>query len=144
MASRFCRELKSSLLSSFHDLNRSLADWMEVIATLEHLAIGVCSGKHTPDDSALLANTVNLSSDMLHAEDCKLKGDSSESNVRIRDCQHLIKLLCLMPMGNMSSKSFSLYTTHVLELERYAFFVSLLHFLLINGACRCFLVCRIT
>ncbi|XP_008457645.3 uncharacterized protein LOC103497293 [Cucumis melo] len=118
MPSRFCRELKSSLLSSFHDLNRSLADWMEVIATLERLTIGVCSGKRTPDDNALLAKAVNLSSDMLHTEDCKLKGDSSESNVRIRDCQHLINLLCLMPMGNMSSRSFSLYTTHVLELER--------------------------
>ncbi|XP_038902651.1 uncharacterized protein LOC120089295 [Benincasa hispida] len=115
MPSRFCRELKASLLSYFHVIYRSPADWMEVIATLECLTIGICSGQRTPDDNALLDNR---SSDMLHTEDCKLKGESRQSNRGIRDCKYLINLLCLMPMGNMSSRSFSLYTTYVLELER--------------------------
>lgn len=97
-----------------------------MICTLERLTNSVCSGKRTPDDSAPLAKTVNHSSDMLYTEDCKWKGDSSRSNLSFRACQHLIDLLCWMPKGNFSSRSFSLYTTHVLKLERYAFFCSFL------------------
>lgn len=124
MPSRFCRELKASSLSFFLDINTSSANWMEMIATLESLTTSVCSEKRTPDDNALLAKAVDPSSDMLHIEDCKLKSDSSQSNVRFRDCQHLINLLCWMPKGNISARSFSLYTTCVLKLERYTFFVS--------------------
>lgn len=133
MPSRFCRELKAASLSSFDDINTTSADWMEVIATLERLTTRVCSGKRTPDDNDPLAKAVNHSSDMLHTEDCKLKGGSSQSNVRFRACQHLINLLCWMPKGNISSRSFSLYTTCVLKLERYIFLTSFLS-LLINGA----------
>ncbi|XP_022947378.1 uncharacterized protein LOC111451261 isoform X1 [Cucurbita moschata] len=118
LPSRFCRELSASLLSSFHDINTSSTDWMEVLCTLERLTTSVCSGKRTPDDSSPLAKTVNHSSDMLYTEDCKWKGDSSQSNLSFRACQHLIDLLCWMPKGNFSSRSFSLYTTHVLKLER--------------------------
>ncbi|XP_022146290.1 uncharacterized protein LOC111015534 isoform X3 [Momordica charantia] len=90
MPSRFCHELKATVLPSFHDISTSSADWMEVIATLE------------------LSTT----------EDCQSKSDSPPSNVRFRACQHFINLLCWMPKGNISSRSFSLYTTNVLELER--------------------------
>lgn len=119
MPSRFCHELKATVLPSFHDISTSSADWMEVIATLELSTTGICVGKRTPDDYSPLAKPVSNSSDMFHAEDCQSKSDSPPSNVRFRACQHFINLLCWMPKGNISSRSFSLYTTNVLELERY-------------------------
>ncbi|XP_011088507.1 uncharacterized protein LOC105169716 isoform X2 [Sesamum indicum] len=104
MASRFCRILQKSVSSIFATSGVELSespDWGEVISAFSNLSdvqIGVSSW---------------IKPNMVPAESC-----NKQIDVNFATCQCLLNLLKRMPEEHLSSKSSSLYITHILNLER--------------------------
>ncbi|KAJ4826097.1 hypothetical protein Tsubulata_010944 [Turnera subulata] len=100
LASRFCHLLEKCILpmSSGHANLKKLPSWEEVSSELNELLEGVKTRSSSPD------MPVNLPKEL--------------DNLKFTACQSLLGLLCWMPKGYMNSKSFSLYATYLLNLER--------------------------
>ncbi|XP_021285690.1 uncharacterized protein LOC110417585 isoform X2 [Herrania umbratica] len=122
LASSFCHALENSVLllfsdSSVRDLNfKSLAVWPEVLSTLDSSSAVVCSRRDVKHDSA--TRSIPNSSDRLPSEISMKQKAFPIENVKFKDCQSLLNLLCWMPKGYLNSKSFSQLTAYVLNLER--------------------------
>ena len=102
--------------SSVSDRNfNSLPVWPEVLSTLDNSSAVVSGGRHLKHDSA--ARSISNSSDGLSSEISKKQKAFPFNNVKFKDCKSLLNLLCWMPKGYLSSKSFSKLATCVLNLE---------------------------
>ncbi|XP_038705965.1 uncharacterized protein LOC120001630 isoform X2 [Tripterygium wilfordii] len=124
LPSRFCHILEKSVLPLFNNLPDgdldfdSSPNWAEVLSALENSSRLVSSRKSSIHDFSQ-EKLIACSSDKLPSGICqeqkalKLTGD-----VKFTDCRSLLDLLCWMPKGYMNSRSFPLYATYILNLER--------------------------
>ncbi|XVF67867.1 hypothetical protein PTKIN_Ptkin10aG0156400 [Pterospermum kingtungense] len=121
LASRFCHALENSVLLSFGDSSvsdrnfNSLPVWPEVLSALDNSSAAVSSRRHLKHDSA--TRPISNSSDGLSSEISMKQKPLSFNNVKFKDCKSLLDLLCWIPKGYLSSKSFSKLATCVLNLE---------------------------
>ncbi|EOX97766.1 Urb2/Npa2, putative isoform 2 [Theobroma cacao] len=122
LASSFCHALENSVLSLFSDSSvrdinfKSLPVWPEVLSKLDNSSTVVCSRRDVKHDSA--ARSISNSSDRLPSEISMKQKAFPIENVKFKDCQSLLNLLCWMPKGYLNSKSFCQLTAYVLNLER--------------------------
>ena len=93
----------------------SLPVWSEVLSALDNSSAVVSGGRHLKHDSA--ARSISNSSDGLSSEISKKQKAFPFNNVKFKDCKSLLNLLCWMPKGYLSSKSFSKLATCVLNFE---------------------------
>ncbi|CAK7329555.1 unnamed protein product [Dovyalis caffra] len=114
LASRFCNLLEKLVLPLFGDveLNES-PKWQEDLSALENSYVVSGRKSSTFDEFAEGKPTSHLLSEM--------PADISEEStiMKFTACQSLLRLLCWMPKGYINSKSFSLYVTCTLNLERH-------------------------
>lgn len=114
MASRFCRILEKSVLSIFTNVGeidlKSSLNLLEFSRVCGHSST-FCSGdKHVMNDSTSVAEPISSSS--------KRPPSFLSNSLGFTECQNLLSFLCWMPKGFLSSKSFSLCATYVLNFER--------------------------
>ncbi|XP_059295401.1 uncharacterized protein LOC132048725 [Lycium ferocissimum] len=112
MASRFCQILKKSVSSIFSyvgdvDLDSS-PDWDNAIHVLEKSSTNF-RHNHPQENDSLLND--------IPAEPCE-KELSPTFNTEITRCRAFLNLLSWIPKGHLSSKSFSLYATSILNIDR--------------------------
>lgn len=113
MASRFCHILEKSAVSLFNDFTvgdvdfSSSPNWTKVLNDLEESLRVVSGNKHVASESFPLAKS-SPSFDELPTRFCKEQ----------KAFHSLLNLLCWMPKGYLNSRSFSLYATYILNLER--------------------------
>ncbi|KVI04114.1 Nucleolar 27S pre-rRNA processing, Urb2/Npa2, C-terminal [Cynara cardunculus var. scolymus] len=117
MASRFCRfldELVSPLFSNGVDIElQSQPNWPEVLSSLT-----------IPSVVSNIINVVNDGSSREPSFSLSIRKSCSEQEVDLSSrmmytiCQSSLNFLCWMPRRCISSKSFSLYATCILNLER--------------------------
>eukprot|EP00257_Ricinus_communis_P021427 XP_015580921.1 uncharacterized protein LOC8285148 [Ricinus communis] len=120
LASRFCHLLKNSVLAIFNDFSimdvdiNSFPNWQEVLSTVGSLPMAILESKHVTFDELSEERPISPLSSKIAAD------NSMESpDMKFRACQSLLKLLCWLPKGYMNSRSFSIYVTYLLNLERY-------------------------
>lgn len=119
MASRFCRLLEKSVLPLFSDFSNGDVDlnqspnWQEALSALENTSMVVSGSKPITYNKF---SEGKLTSDIL----CEMPANISRelTGMKFTACQSLLSFLCWMPKGYMNSRSFSLYATHLLNLER--------------------------
>ncbi|XVF00942.1 hypothetical protein REPUB_Repub04eG0045700 [Reevesia pubescens] len=120
--SRFCHALENMVLLLFSDSSvsdgnfNSLPHWPEVLSALDNSSAVVSSRRYVKHDST--TRSISNSSDGLASEISIKQKASPLKNVKFKDCKSLLNLLCWMPKGYLSSKSFSKLATCVLNLER--------------------------
>ncbi|XP_050231110.1 uncharacterized protein LOC126680105 [Mercurialis annua] len=120
LASRFCRLLEKSVLSLFSDFSiidvnlHSLPNWQEVLSAAGSLPVAVSGSKLAVCDELLEGKSVPHLS-------CETASDNSiELSIKkFGACQRLLSFFCWLPKGYMNSRSFSVYVTYLLNLERY-------------------------
>ncbi|CBI37935.3 unnamed protein product, partial [Vitis vinifera] len=106
IASRFCRNLEKSLSpllsdAAYRDFDfNSSPNWQEVLSAFDNLSV-VVSGAKLPTEFNEEKKAFLLQS------------------MEFTACQSSLNLLCWMPKGYLNSRSFSLYTTCILNLERF-------------------------
>ncbi|CAN8229982.1 unnamed protein product [Cochlearia groenlandica] len=110
LASSFSHVLKTTAEAFFKDFIEdvifdSQADWLEVLILLE-TSIANISGK-------------------LHSEACVEVHESQLDNRKFTACENLLNRLTGMPKEYMNKKSFQLYASYVLDLERFLIFTML-------------------
>ncbi|XWS40148.1 hypothetical protein CRYUN_Cryun18bG0115300 [Craigia yunnanensis] len=121
LASRFCHALKNSVLLLFSDSSvngrnfNSLPVWPEVLSALDNSSAVVSGRRHLKHDSA--TRSISNLSDGLSSEISTEHKAFPFNNVKFKDFKSLLNLLCWMPKGYLSSKSFSKLATCVLNLE---------------------------
>ncbi|XVE93782.1 hypothetical protein REPUB_Repub01dG0224500 [Reevesia pubescens] len=121
LASRFCHALENSVLllfsgSSVSNKNfNSLPVWPEVLSALDNSSAVVSGRRYVKHDSA--TRSISNSSDGLSSEISMKQKAFPSNNVKFKDCKSLLNLLCWMPKGYLSLKSFSKLATCVLNLE---------------------------
>ncbi|KAK5842278.1 uncharacterized protein LOC108466921 [Gossypium arboreum] len=117
LSSRFCHALENLALllfgnSSVSDRNfNSFPVWSEVLSTLDNSPAVVSGRRYVKHDSATrsISNSCNEQSSM---------NPTSLPFKTVKDCKSLLNLLCWMPKGFLSSKSFSKLATCVLHLDQ--------------------------
>lgn len=119
MASTFCQILKKSVSSIFSyvgevDLN-SRPDWENAIHVLEKSSATFFRSNHPQDNDSLLMEPIHHLLNNIPAELCEKKSFNTE----ITRCRAFLNLLSWIPKGHLSSKSFSLYATSILNIDRY-------------------------
>ncbi|KAJ6765963.1 UNHEALTHY RIBOSOME BIOGENESIS PROTEIN 2-like protein [Salix purpurea] len=113
LASRFCNLLEKSILPLFGDVKLNMSPrWKEGLSALENTDVVSGRKSSTCDDLARGKPPSHLLSAM-PADICR-----EAISVKFTDCQSLLRLFCWMPKGCINSKSFSLYVTCTLNLER--------------------------
>nr|XP_016491225.1 PREDICTED: uncharacterized protein LOC107810906 isoform X1 [Nicotiana tabacum] len=120
MASRFCQILKKSVSSIFSyvgevDINSS-PDWENAVHVLEKSSTTFFRCDHPQDDSLLIEPIHHLLNG-IPAEACE-KERTPNFNTEITRCRAFLNLLSWIPKGHLSSKSFSLYATSILNIDR--------------------------
>lgn len=117
--SRFCRVLKKLLYPILShpcvniDLG-SLPDWSEFMKILEKEPLsGMDYMTALPDP--LLSQSEGVHLNMQYSENDKRQACFLHS---LESCESLLNLLCRMPKVHVNCKSFSIYVTYVLNLER--------------------------
>ncbi|XP_031260000.1 uncharacterized protein LOC116118175 [Pistacia vera] len=124
LASRFCHLLEQSSLSLFSDFSirdvdfRTSPNWTTILSEIEKSSLVVSGTKNVSSDSISVAKSVSHSLDKLPKTVCKEKKAVKFASMKFTACQSLLNLLCWMPKAYLNSKSFSLYTTCILNLER--------------------------
>ncbi|PHU19260.1 hypothetical protein BC332_10411 [Capsicum chinense] len=118
MASTFCQILKKSVSSIFSyvgevDLN-SRPDWENAIHVLEKSSATFFRSNHPQDNDSLLMEPIHHLLNNIPAELCEKKSFNTE----ITRCRAFLNLLSWIPKGHLSSKSFSLYATSILNIDR--------------------------
>lgn len=122
LASRFCHVLEKSVLLLFKHLPKpeidfaSSPNWPEVLSILEKLSVVVSGKRHTAYDPRELSNCV--SSNKMTSKISKEEDALQLASMNFNACQHLLNLLCWMPKEFFLSKSFELFGTYILNLER--------------------------
>ncbi|KAJ8767566.1 hypothetical protein K2173_017910 [Erythroxylum novogranatense] len=118
LASRFCDLLEKSVVPLFGNNSigavdlKSLPNWEEVLRTFEQTSI-IGSGSNCIHENVAEENVTS------HSTFEKSADISQEStNTQFTACQSLLSLLCWMPKGYMSKRSFSRCVTYILNLER--------------------------
>ncbi|KAL1186500.1 hypothetical protein V6Z11_A01G182200 [Gossypium hirsutum] len=114
---RFCHALENLALllfgnSSVSDRNfNSFPVWSEVLSTLDNSPAVVSGRRYVKHDSATrsISNSCNEQSSM---------NPTALPFKTVKDCKSLLNLLCWMPKGFLSSKSFSKLATCVLHLDQ--------------------------
>lgn len=107
--------------SSNVDLNSS-PDWPEVLAALDKLPLYVSCKEHVSYDYLTDSKLIAHSSNKLPTKICRGKNALPSTSMNFTYCQSLLNLLCWMPKGYLNSRSLLLYSTYLLNLERYAVF----------------------
>ncbi|KAJ0076531.1 hypothetical protein Patl1_36109 [Pistacia atlantica] len=124
LASKFCHLLEQSSLSLFSDFSirdvdfRTSPNWTTILSEIEKSSLVVSGTKNVSSDSISVGKSVSHSLDKLPKTVCKEKKAIKFASMKFTACQSLLNLLCWMPKAYLSSKSFSLYTTYILNLER--------------------------
>uniref|UniRef100_A0A5B7BNV3 Nucleolar 27S pre-rRNA processing Urb2/Npa2 C-terminal domain-containing protein n=1 Tax=Davidia involucrata TaxID=16924 RepID=A0A5B7BNV3_DAVIN len=121
MASRVFRILEKSILPIFSnfgevDLNSS-PNWPEVLSALDNSSNVVSGNMHVMNDCSV-AEPISHSFNKLPTECCKEHKLFPSNSTEFTTCQSLLKFLCWMPKGYLNSRSFLLYATYILNLER--------------------------
>lgn len=113
LASRFCNLLEKSILPLFGDVKLNMSPkWKEGLSALENSYVVLSRKSSTCDELTGGKPASHLLSEM--AADISRESTA----VKFTACQSLLRLLCWMPKGYINSKSFSLYVTSTLNLER--------------------------
>ncbi|GMI83549.1 hypothetical protein like AT4G30150 [Hibiscus trionum] len=121
LPSRFCHALENSVLLLFSDSLvsdrnfNSFPVWSEVLSTLENSSAAVSGRRYIKHDSD--TRSISNKCNVLPSESSMKQTTLHFDNVK--DCRSLLNLLCWMPKGYLSSKSFSKLVTCVLHLDRY-------------------------
>ncbi|CAN4125104.1 unnamed protein product [Withania somnifera] len=120
MASILCQILKKSVSSIFSyvgevDLN-STPDWENAIHALEKSSPTFFRSNHPQDNDSLLIEPIHHLLNDIAAEPCEK--ELSPSDTEITRCRAFLNLLSWIPKGHLSSKSFSLYVTSILNIDR--------------------------
>lgn len=114
MASRFCRILEKSILSIFTNVGeidlKSSPNLLEVSRVCGKSSTFCSGNKHVMNDSTSVAEPTCSSSKRLPS--------FPSHSVGFIDCQNLLSFLSWMPKACLSSKSFSLCATYILNIER--------------------------
>lgn len=121
MASRFCQILKKSVSSIFSyvgevDINSS-PDWENAVHVLEKSSTTFFRRVHPQDNDSLLIEPIHHLLNNIPAEACE-KELTPNFNTEITRCRAFLNLLSWIPKGHLSSKSFSLYATSILNIDR--------------------------
>ncbi|XVE67104.1 hypothetical protein DITRI_Ditri08aG0133500 [Diplodiscus trichospermus] len=122
LASSFCHALENSFLLLFGDSSvsdrkfRSSPFWPEVLRTVDNSSVVVSGRRSLKHESA--TRSISNSSDELSSETSMKQKAFLFNHVKSKDCKSLLNLLCWMPKGFLSSKSFSKLATCVINLER--------------------------
>lgn len=121
MASIFCQILKKSVSSIFSyvgevDLN-STPDWENAIHVLEKSSTTFFRSNHPQDNDSLLIEPIHHLLSDIPVEPCEK--ELSPFNTEITRCRAFLDLLSWIPKGHLSLKSFSLYVTSILNIDRY-------------------------
>ncbi|XP_065866665.1 uncharacterized protein [Euphorbia lathyris] len=119
LSSTFCRLLKKSVSSLFSEISlgnldlNSSPDWQEILSTVGSLPMAVSGSQPVIYDKQLEGKPIS-------PLQFKLPADMpvESAGLKFTACQSLLSLLCWIPKGYMNSKSFSLYVTYLLNLER--------------------------
>ncbi|XP_057965698.1 uncharacterized protein LOC131156202 [Malania oleifera] len=123
-ASRFCRILEKIILEIFCDSSYGDVDfnsppsWQKVLSTLDNSSAVFSGNKPFSHGCSLLEKPSSSSCNKLPEECCQEHKAPAVISMEIKTCQSLLSLLCWMPKGYSSSRSFSLYATYILNLER--------------------------
>lgn len=120
MASIFCQILKKSVSPIFSyvgevDLN-STPDWENAIHVLEKSSTTFFRSNHPQDNESLLIEPIRLLLNDIPAEPSEK--ELIPFNAEITGCRAFLNLLSWIPKGHLSSKSFSLYATSILNIDR--------------------------
>lgn len=119
-ASRFCRVLESCALplfnhSSVENVGFDVSpDWQEVFSFLSNSSAAAVSSKRNVNYGSAI-ESISCSSDTTVSKD----ENSFLAGCAFKDCHGLLNFLCWMPKEYLSSKSFSLLATYILNLERF-------------------------
>ncbi|XP_059647517.1 uncharacterized protein LOC132293884 [Cornus florida] len=123
MASRFCRILEKSLLpifSNFREVDLSSSpNWSEFLSVLDNSPNVVSGNKHVMNDCSSVAEPISHSLNKSPKECYKEQNSIPSISMKFAACQSLLNLLCWMPKGYLNTRSFSLYATSILNLERF-------------------------
>eukprot|EP00261_Vitis_vinifera_P033220 XP_019074463.1 PREDICTED: uncharacterized protein LOC100248664 isoform X3 [Vitis vinifera] len=125
IASRFCRNLEKSLSpllsdAAYRDFDfNSSPNWQEVLSAFDNLSVVVSGAKYVTNDCASVAELTSHLSNRLPTEFNEEKKAFLLQSMEFTACQSSLNLLCWMPKGYLNSRSFSLYTTCILNLERF-------------------------
>ncbi|XP_008795175.2 uncharacterized protein LOC103710995 [Phoenix dactylifera] len=113
--SRFCRIMKKALSpimrhSWANDIDlSSLPDWSEILKMLDPKP-----RVNMVDGHALHGHSSNMSYNLCGGE----KQSFSSPSVELKTCENLLNLFCKMPGIHVNAKTFSLYASYILNLER--------------------------
>lgn len=99
---------------SDRDFN-SLPVWPEILSALDNSSAAVSGRRHLKHDSA--TRSISNSSDGLSSEISMNQKPLPFNNVKFKDCKNLLDLMCWMPKGYLSLKSFSKLAFCILNLE---------------------------
>lgn len=104
---------------SISDVDISLSpDWKKVLSALEITSEDITDNGHVITDLFPVTKSISQSLNNLPKASGIEREASRDTSMKFTIIQSLLKLLCRMPKNVMKSKSFSLYATHILNLER--------------------------
>ncbi|XP_055808091.1 uncharacterized protein LOC129876632 [Solanum dulcamara] len=120
LASIFCQILKKSVSTIFSYVGevdlKSTPDWEKAIHVLEKSSTRFFRSNHPQDNDSLLIEPIHHLLSDIPAEPCEK--ELSPFNTEITRCRAFLNLLSWIPKGHLSSKSFSLYVTSILNIDR--------------------------
>ncbi|GLU02785.1 hypothetical protein SLE2022_200200 [Rubroshorea leprosula] len=117
-ASRYCGILSQYALRLFRHSSiedfcfNATPNWPEVLSTLNTLSAAVSSKRDVKYGSAVESISNSSDSDISKPQKSFLVTECT-----VKDCHSLLNFLCWMPKEYLSSTSFSLLATHILNLE---------------------------
>ncbi|KAL6346517.1 hypothetical protein AAG906_000135 [Vitis piasezkii] len=125
IASRFFRNLGKSLSPLLRDAAyrdfyfNSSPNWQEVLSAFDNLSVVVSGVEYVTNDCASVAELTSHLSNRLPTELNEGKKAFLLQSMEFTAWQSSLNLLCWMSKGYSNSRSFSLYTTCILNLERF-------------------------